>query len=120
LHDPTEGGLATGLLELSLASGVGLEVEEEAIPVLPETREVCGALNLEPLGLIASGSLLIASKPSAAEGIVRALREAGGEAARIGRVAGEGEACWLVRQAGELRPLPVFARDELARFLEKR
>ena len=120
LHDPTEGGLATGLLEMSLASGVGLEVEEEAIPVLPETREVCAALGLEALGLIASGSLLIAAQREAAEGTVEALREAGGEAAIIGRALGEGEACWLMSQAGELRPLLGFARDELARFLEGR
>jgi len=119
LHDPTEGGLATGLLELSLASGIGMEVEESAILVLLETREVCAALGLAPLGLIASGSLLIAAGPEAAEGIVRDLRAGGYEAAIIGRTLDEGEACWLVSEEGHLQPLPTFDRDELARFLEK-
>jgi len=119
LHDPTEGGLATGLLELSLASGVGLEVEEQAISILGETREVCAALGLDPLGLIASGSLLIAADPEAADGIVEALRGAGHQAAIVGRALAEGEACWLVSAEGELRPLPEFPRDELARFFER-
>ncbi len=118
LHDPTEGGLATGLLELSLASGVGMEVEESALLLLPETREVCAALGLDPMGLIASGSLLIAAGPEAAEGIVRDLRAGGYEVAVIGRTLDEGEACWLVSGEGRLQPLPTFARDELARFLE--
>jgi hydrogenase expression/formation protein HypE len=118
LHDPTEGGLATGLRELSVASGVGLEVEARAIPVLPETREVAAALGLEAMGLIASGSLLIAAEPSAAEGIVEALRAAGQQAAIIGRTLDEGEACWLVSGEGHLQPLPELERDEVARFLE--
>ncbi len=48
LHDPTEGGLATGLRELALASGVGLEIVGEAIPLLPLTGQVCAALGVGP------------------------------------------------------------------------
>ena len=48
MHDPTEGGLATGLHELAMASGVGLAVDEAAIPILPETRRFCALLGLEP------------------------------------------------------------------------
>ena len=118
LHDPTEGGLATGLMELALASDVGLEVEQEAIPILEATREVCDVLQLDPLGLIASGSLLIAARPEAAEGMVAVLRGAGVEAEVIGRVvAKEGGLSLVV--GGERRELPRFDRDELARFLEE-
>ncbi len=42
MHDPTEGGLATGLLELALAGGVGLEVDGEAIPVLLAGKDLLG------------------------------------------------------------------------------
>jgi len=58
MHDPTEGGLATGLLEVALAAQVGLRLRREAIPVLPECRAACEALGLDPLGLIASGALI--------------------------------------------------------------
>ena len=50
MHDPTEGGLATGLAELATAANAGLEVDTDAIRVLPETRAVCDALGLDPSG----------------------------------------------------------------------
>jgi hydrogenase maturation factor len=117
MHDPTEGGLATGLLELALASGVGLEVEEEAIPVLPECAALCAALGLDPLGLIASGSLLLACPPAEAAGLLDAWRMAGIAGQAIGTVLPAGEGLWLTGPAGR-RPLPRFARDEAARRLD--
>jgi len=59
MHDPTEGGLATALYELAAASAVGIAIEESAIEVLPATREIAEAACLNPLGMLASGSLLI-------------------------------------------------------------
>lgn len=115
LHDPTEGGLATGLRELAMASGVGLEVEACAIPLLGLTRRVCEALGLDWAGLIASGSLLAATRPEAADAVVGALRSEGRPASAIGRVLPPGQGLWLV-EAGARRPLPEFARDEVARF----
>jgi len=117
MHDPTEGGLATALLEMALASGVGLEVEERAIPVLPECAELCAALGLDPLGLIASGSLLLACPPGEADRLLGAWRGAGIAGQVIGRVLPAGEGIWLAGPAGR-RPLPRFTRDEAARGLD--
>lgn len=119
MHDPTEGGLATGLRELAIASGVGLEIQEDRLPVLPLTREICTALALNPLGLIASGSLLIAVRAEACQPLLNRLAEAGIQAARIGRALPEEEGLWLV-SAGGRQPLPEFDRDEMARFFERR
>jgi hydrogenase maturation factor len=55
LHDPTEGGVATAIHELAAASGCGVEVLGDAIPVLPETRAVCEVFGIDPLGLLGSG-----------------------------------------------------------------
>ena len=55
---PTEGGLATACWELAQAAGVGLRIDRERVPVLPEGRRLCEAFGLDPLGTIASGSLL--------------------------------------------------------------
>ena len=63
MHDPTEGGVATALLEMATAAGVGLTIDGDRIPVVPECAEVCAALGLDPLGLIASGALLAAVAP---------------------------------------------------------
>ncbi len=118
MHDPTEGGLATGLLEMAESAGVGLEVDAAAVPLLPECREVCGALGLDPLGLLASGSLLMAVSDGAVQEVQRALRSRDIEVAAIGRVTDVSQGVRL-RVDGELRELPRFPRDELARFLSE-
>ena len=115
LHDPTEGGLATGLWEVARAAGLGLAVEEGSIPVLPECTEICRALGLDPLGLVASGALLITLAPEDAPRVMSALEGEGIDAFEIGRITGLEEGVQLIR-GHELEPLPQFDRDELARF----
>jgi hydrogenase maturation factor len=117
MHDPTEGGLATGLLELAVAGGTGLRVTREAIPVLPECAAMCRALALDPLGLIASGALLLACPGPDAAAILAAWRSAGIPGAAIGHVTPAEAGCVLV-DGGTERPLPRFARDEVARLFE--
>src|SRR5262249_57995540 len=63
MHDPTEGGVATGLWELAQAAGVGLHISAEQLPVLPEGAILCEAFGLDPLGTIASRSLLAPVPP---------------------------------------------------------
>ena len=84
MHDVTEGGLATALEELSTAAGVRIRVFLNRIAVLPETRTICDLLGIDPLGLLGSGSLLIACRPDAAAGIAKTLRDAAIDVAVIG------------------------------------
>lgn len=118
MHDPTEGGLATGLWELSAASGLGVAVEMEAVHTFPETRAVCAALGLDPMGLLASGALLIALTQDQAPDLIDALRAKGIRAEAIGylREAGTGV---QVSTAAALRDLESFPRDELARYMSE-
>jgi len=118
-HDPTEGGLATGLLEIALASQTGFEVEAEKIPVLPECRTICQALGLDPLGLLASGALVITVPEACAGKLLAALEEAGIPAFVVGRVLPAEAGCRLVAD-GQVKPWPCFDRDEVARFYESR
>ena len=115
MHDPTEGGVATALMELAAAADVGVVVDAERIPVLPECRAICEALSLDPLGLIASGALLATLAAPEAERLVDALGRAGIPASVIGSVTPASEGLRLV-SGGVERGLPVFERDELARF----
>lgn len=117
MHDPTEGGLATGLWEIAQAAGVGLEIDEAAIPILPETAALCAQFDLDPLGVIASGALLIACPPGETEAILKALLSAGIQATLVGRAVEPEKGCRLISPAGE-RALPAFARDEIARLFE--
>jgi hydrogenase expression/formation protein HypE len=118
MHDPTEGGLAAGLLELAMAAGVGLRIRREAISVLPECRAVCHALGLDPLGVIASGALLLTCAPADAEGLVAAWRAGGISGTIIGEVTIADEGCRLTGPPQD-EPLPRFARDEVARLFDE-
>src|SRR5437867_742221 len=42
MHDPTEGGIATALVEIAEAAGVGLRIDRDRIMILPEGAELCG------------------------------------------------------------------------------
>ena len=118
LHDPTEGGLATGLHELAAAARVGMLIEMERIAVLPETALVCQELGLDPLGLLASGALLIAAPEGEAPKIITALQAAGIGASVIGKILEKEKGIKLMRR-GRVEDLPVFSRDELARFFSR-
>src|SRR2546428_1199558 len=63
LHDPTEGGVLNGLWELAEASGMGIEVWADRIPLTAETSRICSELRLDPLKLMSSGCLLVAVAP---------------------------------------------------------
>ena len=115
MHDPTEGGLATGLLELAKGADVGLIVDAGRIPVLPECRAFCDALGLDPLGLIGSGALLATLDPGDAPALIEALAREDIDAYEIGRTTPAEEGLKLKTEAG-VRDLPAFERDELARF----
>ena len=116
MHDPTEGGLATALYELAEATGLGLRVEEDAITVLPETRAICSAASLSPLGLLASGALLIVVAEEDCGTALAALGEAGIEARRIGSMVKQ-EAGVIIGSHAGTETVPRFPRDEVARFL---
>jgi hydrogenase maturation factor len=61
LHDATEGGVLGAVQEMAEASGVGLEIWRDAIPILPETRAICDHFLADPLRLISSGTMLMAA-----------------------------------------------------------
>lgn len=117
MHDPTEGGVATGIHEMTEAAGLGAVIDAEALPYYPETLAICRLLELDPLGVIASGSLLVAVAPGDAEPVCRALADEGIAASVIGTVR---EAPGVVLKDGDgERCLPRFARDEIARLFER-
>ena len=116
LHDVTEGGLATGLREVAQASGLGLAIEAGSVPILPECQAVCQALELDPLGLLASGALLATLSAGDVPALLAALEREDISGYEIGQMLAPDEGMVLIGNQGEV-PLPQFTRDELARFL---
>jgi hydrogenase maturation factor len=105
------------LHELAEASQVGLEIWADQLPYLPETLNLCHHFGLDPLGVIASGALLIATEAAFTPQILAGLNEAGITARVIGRTLPSEAGRWLVNGA-ESRPLPRFTRDEITRLFE--
>jgi hydrogenase expression/formation protein HypE len=88
LRDPTRGGLATTLNEVARQSGVGMLLQEAAIPVKPEVDAACELLGLDPLYVANEGKLIAVVAPEAADTVLAAMRAhpLGADAARIGEV----------------------------------
>lgn len=88
LRDPTRGGLATTLNELAGQSGVGMLIEESAIPLRQEVAAACELLGLDPLYVANEGKLVAICDPAVAEPVLSAMRAhpLGREAAIIGTV----------------------------------
>ena len=92
MHDPTEGGVITGLTELASAADVDVTVDREAVPVRPETETVCSALGVDPLRIFGSGALLAAVPADDVETARSRLDDAGIEVAVIGDVGAKADA----------------------------
>lgn len=73
IHDCTEGGVLGAVYEMSLASDTGFELNEGAVPVAKVTRKICESLSIDPMRLIASGSILMAVEKGAEQEVERAL-----------------------------------------------
>lgn len=115
MHDPTEGGLATALHELAWAAGVGLHLDAEAVPVFPETQSLCNHYHLDPLGLIASGALLIVTPETEADRVIAALGQEAIAATVIGKITHRSHGVKM-RTAGGLTNLPRYEQDELTKI----
>lgn len=114
MHDPTEGGLLTGVWEMAEAAGVGVHVDLDAVPLLPEGEMLCRLFGLDPLGTIASGALLIACAEEDASTLVAAMEREGIPARPIGRVLPPEEGRHVVRHGREA-PLIPPAVDEIVK-----
>ncbi len=119
MHDPTEGGLLSGLAELAYAGGVGLRVWKDKIPILPETLAFSRALGFDPLALIASGALLVVAAPKSVPRLLREYSGGGIPASVIGEIRPRKEGLRIMDGDREMQ-LRVPQRDEIARLLENR
>lgn len=115
MHDPTEGGIATGLYELATAANVGLEVALDQIPVPPIALDLCQAFGLDPLGTIASGALLATVPPDYVNTILSIWQAHDWQATVIGRVTLQNEGV-RGRSGHQTTPLPSFTADEITKL----
>lgn len=119
LRDPTRGGLATTLNEIAMQSGVGMLLDEAAIPVLPQVAAACEFLGLDPL-YVANEGKLVAIVPAAQAQTLLATMQAhplGTQAALIGEVVEDTHHFVQMRtRFGGRRIVDWLAGDQLPRI----
>jgi hydrogenase expression/formation protein HypE len=115
MHDVTEGGLATALVELSVAGDHRLHINRRKIPIFNETGLLCRLLGLDPLGLIGSGSLLICCRPATSRGLSDQIAAQGIRVTHIGRVLDAGRGIEAV-DGGQSWQWPQFDVDEITKL----
>lgn len=117
LRDPTRGGLAAVLNEIALDAGVGIEVNERAVPLDEGVHSACEMLGLDPLYVACEGRLVaFVAGPEAPRALALLRSLPGGEgAAIIGRVH-EGAAVTLRTALGTPRLLDLLSGEQLPRI----
>ncbi len=115
MHDPTEGGIVTGLREIAAAAQVGLTVDLSAIPIPALAEQLCGICGLDPLGVIASGALLATAALNQVDALQRCWAELGWSSTIIGEVTAP-EKGLVAHSGGHLVEFPHFAVDEITKL----
>jgi len=115
MHDPTEGGIATGLYELAVAAKVGMAIDLDALLLSDLAVRLCAAFHLDPLGIIASGTLLATAPPDKVESLLALWRAQGWPVAQVGRVLRQEQGITAYRN-GQPVDFPQFATDEITKL----
>jgi hydrogenase expression/formation protein HypE len=119
MRDPTRGGLASTLNEIAASSGVGIDIDERAVPVRAEVQSACELLGLDPVYVANEGKVVFFVAPDAADRVLAVLRAhpLGMEAARIGNVTAEHPRMLVARtQMGANRVIPMQIGEQLPRI----
>ena len=117
MHDPTEGGILGGLIELAKASNVSLEIDSSSIIVREETKLITEALGADWMKLVSSGSIIGTMKPEAVETAAVLARESGLEFSVIGVVKDRSDFDVYLRDKGVY--YNGYVREELSRLIEE-
>ncbi|MEM1683908.1 MAG: AIR synthase family protein [Ignisphaera sp.] len=121
MHDPTEGGLLEGLIEIAYASNKTIEIWEELIPIAEETMAIASALKIDPLRLISSGTLIAVVSSDRVDEALNLLNSLGIRATVIGKVVDALDSYVIIhKENGSIEKIAtLYVRDELYRVWEK-
>jgi hydrogenase maturation factor len=114
MHDITEGGVYGAIAEMAAASGLGYVIEADEFKVKDEIADICSKLNIDPAGLISSGSMLMAAAPN--KDLVSLFAENGIELIKVGRIIENGS---YIEKNGAMEKFSTPTEDELWKFIKK-
>ncbi|MFW9785197.1 MAG: AIR synthase family protein [Candidatus Heimdallarchaeota archaeon] len=118
LHDPTEGGVATGIAEMTIASNTGVILEREKIDnsILPEASKLSKIFDIDPMGTISSGSLLIAINDEFYGELIDLLRKNNIYAEKVGYFVNKDKGLNIREVDGSFNPLFYSETDEITKL----
>jgi hydrogenase expression/formation protein HypE len=119
LRDPTRGGLATSLNEISMQSKVGIRLYEETIPVKPAVSAACEMLGFDPLYVANEGKLIAIVGKNSADRVLSVMKShpLGRDAAIIGMVSGDAnDRVTLKTTFGTTRMVDMLSGEMLPRI----
>lgn len=119
LRDPTRGGVASSLNEIAQASQVGIQIDENKLPVNQAVRSACELLGMDPIFVANEGKLIAITPPESAETVFEAMRRhpLGQRAAIIGRVVEQHPGMLVARTGiGGTRVIPMQIGEQLPRI----
>ena len=117
MHDPTEGGLSTALIELAIASNTGLMIDAKKIQIAPESKQICKALNINPMGLLSSGCLIITIPEKNSSELIKIFENHNIESYEIGHLTAKPNEYKWISKSG-IGDIPIFKNDELTKCFE--
>ena len=118
MRDPTRGGLATVLAEVSENTKLGVEILEDSVPVREDVRFISDMLGYDPLYLANEGKAVIIASGESAEEVIMTLRKhpLGKNAAVIGKISSKFKGARLRTRIGGERVLDMLEEDMLPRI----
>ena len=119
LRDPTRGGVATTLNEISASARAGIVLEENSLPVSPEVKGACEILGLDPLYVANEGKILVIVPADLAGDVLDTMKQhpAGKGSAIIGRVTSEHPGVVrMITSIGSSRVIDMLTGDQLPRI----
>ncbi len=118
MKDPTRGGFANAINEWSSKSGIGIVIEETAVPIAEPVRNACELLGLDPLTIGNEGKAVIGCVPDMAEEVLKAIRQhpLGRNAAIVGTATRKYQRVVLHTEVGGHRILEPPVGDPVPRI----
>jgi len=110
MHDVTEGGVLGAIYEMAIASGNGVEINNQALPISHAVSEICNLFDIDPRYSIGAGSMIIAVKENYAKQLIEKLKRSNINAALIGKFI-EKEKGYILLDDSEIKPLNYYPED---------
>ncbi len=116
MHDPTEGGLSMGCVELASVSNCGCILDLRKIPVIKHCKDLCSFYGINPMRLITSGTLICAVAPNDADALVELLKSHNIPASIIGSLTPDDKKFKLIDENGAIKDLEYGEKDEILKI----